>query len=41
MLSFLFIKVWLLVPSLWDIELGTKVPMTHEGLELGTQVLVH
>jgi hypothetical protein len=30
----------LFVLSLQDIEVGTKVPMAHEGLELGTQVLV-
>jgi hypothetical protein len=40
MLSFLFMKVWLFVLCLWDIEVGMKVPMAHEGLELGTQVLV-
>jgi hypothetical protein len=29
--SFLFMDVWLFVFSLYDIEVGTKVPMTHEG----------
>jgi hypothetical protein len=29
--SFLFMKVWLFVLSLYDIEVGTKVPMAHEG----------
>jgi hypothetical protein len=41
MLSFLFMKVRLFVLSLYDIEVGMKVPMAHEGLELDTQVLVH
>jgi hypothetical protein len=40
MFYFLFMKVLLFVLSLQDIEVGTKVPMAHEGLELGTQVLV-
>jgi hypothetical protein len=38
--SFLFMKVLLFVLSLCDIEVGMKVPMAHEGLELGMQVLV-
>jgi hypothetical protein len=38
--SFLFMKVWLFVLSLWDIEVGMKVLMDHDGNDLGTQVLV-